>query len=227
MKVEKVTCALAGAALALLLAGCIVQDQSSTLIINPDGSSELVIVRTNIRSTLDGERAASETAEYRRAFDRREQDEFARVRKAGASLEQALWLRRAPPMANVIRVLFPSAAALEKFAEVKTTDGGPDISLEFSQTGTLRRMILGVALPAEGPRPPVQADDVERYKLRRAAAVSEIRIALSDGEIVAARGFVTAPDRQSALLDIDEVNSRLHVGDGKAELLLEWEVSEE
>jgi hypothetical protein len=44
------------------------------LTINPDGSAEMTVLRSNIRSTEEGHKAESEIAEYRASFDGQTED---------------------------------------------------------------------------------------------------------------------------------------------------------
>ena len=95
----------------LVLAGCIVGDQLTTLTVNPDGSAEYVIFRSNLHSTEVGAKADKEVADYKSGFDARANDEFARIKAAGGHIVATTWLRDAAPMSNVVHARFPDATA--------------------------------------------------------------------------------------------------------------------
>ena len=209
------------------MAGCIVQDEFTTLTINADGSGDLIIFRSNIRSTKKGSRAETEMAEYRASFEAQTQDVFKRIRESGARLEMTLWVREQAPMAHVIRASIPDAASLEKLATLG--DGGSPISItpKFTITDTHRRLALQLTVRSDHIPPPISdADRLTQFNHARASGISDFRIAISAGNIRDARGFTIAGDRQSVMLDIDEINSLLRSGNGDIEIFVQWEVSD-
>ncbi len=209
------------------MGGCIVHDQFTTLTINPDGSGELILFRSNIRSTKKGSRAESEIAEYRASFDAQTQDDFKRICESGARLEMAMWVREQAPMAHVIRASIPDAASLEKLATLG--DGGSPISItpKFTITDTHRRLALQLTARSDHIPPPISdADRLTQFNHARASGISEFRIAIPAGKIRDARGFTIAGDGQSALLDVDEISSLLRADDGDIEIFVQWEVSD-
>lgn len=208
------------------LAGCIVHDESTTLTINSDGSGDLIVFRSNIRSTQTGNRAALDLAEYRESFNAQTQDMFERIRESNAQLEMALWVREEIPMAHVIRASIPDLAALEALSTFEDPGGAIRITPKFEVTGPHRRFALELVVGPDHIPPPGDADDCAQWKASRASGIYDFRVAIPAGTITDARGFTIARDRQSALFDADEINSLLHAGDGDTELFLKWEVSD-
>ncbi len=209
------------------MAGCIVHDQFTTLTINPDGSGDLLILRSNIRSTEKGSRAESEITEYRASFDAQTQDDFKRIRESGARLETAMWLRKQVPMAHMVRVSIPDATALENFATVRDARGTIIVTPQFTISDTDRRLAFHLTVrPDQIPTTSSNADRLTEFKHSRASGISDFRIAMSTGKIRDARGFNIASDRQSALLDADGISSLLRAGNGNIEIFVQWEASD-
>lgn len=219
------TCLLAALVTLLVLAGCIVGDQLTTLTVHPDGSAEYVIFRSNLHSTEVGAKADKEIADYKADFDARANDDFARIEAAGGRIVAMNWLRAEAPMSNVVHARFPDAAALEKFWTVQSDDGRSQIATEFTIEGLKRRLTLRVLVrPDENQpaaSPPVAALPVQQML---ANGVSVTRFAVAGGTITGAHGFTVAADRQSAVVNDDEIADALREGAGTAELYLEWEV---
>lgn len=205
--------------------GCIVHDQLMTLTINPDGSADLIVFRSNIRSTEEGKKAEAEIAEYRASFDTRTQDDLRHIPESGARIERASWLRQQVPLANVVHATIPDASALEKLATLKDDDGAILVKTKFTISNTRRRLSFQVTIkPDQIPPATSDVNEVKRIKLPRASGISDLRIAVHTGKIVDARGFTIANDGQSALLDEAEVDSLLRAGKGNVEFFLQWEV---
>jgi hypothetical protein len=208
----------------LVLAGCIVGDELTTLTVNPDGSAEYVIFRSNLHSTEVGAKADKEVADYKANFDARGNDEFARIEAAGGSIVATNWLRNESPMSSIVHARFPDVAALEKFWTVRSDDGRSQIATEFASDGLKRRLTVRVLVspeenqPAEAPALPVQQ--------MLANGVSVTRLAVAGGLITGAHGFTVAADRQSAVVNNDEIADAIREGHGTAELYLEWEVAD-
>lgn len=210
----------------LLVGGCIVGDQLTTVTIQPDGSAELVIYRSNLHSTEKGEKAARELTEYKDRFDAQSEDEFARVRDVGGRVLDARWIRPQAPFANVVRYHFPAAAVLEKYATAAADNGG-SITTSFHRDGAHRRLTVRIVAPPDNDEPAATPPlTVEQLRQNLANGLSETRIAVADGVITAARGFIVAGDRQSALLYGEEIAALIRKGGGSAELFLEWDVTE-
>ncbi len=208
------------------MGGCIVHDQLTTLTINPDGSGDLLILRSNIRSTQRGSRAESEIADYQASFDAQTHDDFKRIRESGARLEMTMWLRKQVPMAHVMRASLPDAATLKKLATVKDASDTIIIEPRFTVSNAHRRLAFHFTVsPDQIPPPSSNADRLTHFKRARAMGISDFRIAICEGKIIDARGFIVANDGQSALLDVDEISSLLRAGDGNIEIFVQWETS--
>jgi hypothetical protein len=212
-------------ALLLFVGGCVVGDQLTTFTIRPDGSADLVIFRSNLHSTQEGEKGKTELAEYKAQFDTRTDDELARVTLAGGTIVDASWIREQVPLSNLLHARFPNAAALAKYLTIHGEDGSLEVKTEFRAEGARRSLAVTVTVPVDKNHPPeALAVDVEKLRQACANGISETRIALDGGKITTARGFTVAEDKQSALLDPRTLDEILRTG-GKGELLLEWEVS--
>src|SRR5262245_23311173 len=109
--------------LGLLLVGCIVSDELTTFSIRPDGSADLVLFRSNVRSSEEGPKAAEELQRYVEEFDAGRDQDLVRIREAGGEIVAAHWLRRERPCANVVVARFPGASALEKYLTIAGKEG--------------------------------------------------------------------------------------------------------
>ncbi len=210
---------------AAFLGGCIVSDQLTTLTIHSDGSADYVLFRSNLRSTEKGAKAEKELADYKAKFDARAEDEFVRIRDCGGKIVQATWVRSEAPFSNVIHAQFPDASALEKFGSTKNEDGSPLITTQFHRDGARRKLTARITVPSDSIKEPAEPPVKEPLKQGFANGISATRIAIVSGSIVAERGFTVASDKQSALLDGDEIEQLLRKGNGTMELFLEWEVT--
>jgi hypothetical protein len=215
--------ALAVVALLALVGGCVVGDQLTTITLRPDGSADVVTFRSNLRSDQEGAKGATEISEYQARFDAHTEDDLARVTQAGGMLLEATWLRRQVPLANVVRATFPNAQAFENYYSFKNEQGSEQLKTKFATSGNRRTLTFTLDFPkGEG-----QADKgpltVERVRQALADGISETRIALAEGKITRASGFIVAADKQSALLDAAALGEILRTT-GKGELAIEWEV---
>lgn len=218
---------LAGFLALMFIAGCIVGDEISTVTVHPDGSADLVMLRSNLRSTQEGERAQAELADYRESFDARTNNDFERIREAGGRVVDALWIRGEAPYANAIHARFPTASALEKFCTMKNDDGSSLLTARFTSDGMRRKLTLEIVMaPDKLDVAQFSPSDVDQLRQTYADGISHFRIAVADGSITAAGGFTVAEDKQSALLNVGEVAELLRRGQGQAEAYLEWEVTE-
>lgn len=221
------TCSRTILLLLLCTVGCIVGDELTTFTIHPDGSADLIVFRSNLRSTEKGDRAEKELADYKVKFESQADDDFARIRDAGGKLEEAAWIRPQAPFSNFVRAHFPDGSALEKYWTIKDKDGNPLITTRFQREGKIRKLSIRITVPVDQAGSTAEAPaDVAQLRQALANGISETRIAVSNGSITEARGFTVAGDRQSALLNGREIAEVLRVGQGKAELLLEWNVNE-
>lgn len=210
----------------LLLVGCIVGDQLTTLTIQPDGSADYVVFRSNLHSTQTGEKAEAELAQYKATFNARTDDECVRIRNAGGDIVETTWLREQAPFSNALHARFPDASALEKFYTIESDDGRTQITTQFQSDGDHRRLTIHVMLPEDQNKSPQPATaDSEQFEQSLANGVSLTRLAVANGSITAARGFTIAGDKQSAVLNNTEIAELVHEGHGTAELFLEWDVT--
>ena len=208
----------------LVLAGCIIGDELTTVTVHPDGSAELVIFRSNLHSTEAGEKADKEVADYKATFDTESDDDRARIREAGGSIITAKWIRAEPPLSNLLHARFPNASALEKFWTVDSEDGHSQIVTRFHSDGRQRKLTFHVTIPVDQSSSP-EAVDAQQLQQTQANGISVTRISVTEGAITGARGFIVASDRQSAVLNSTEVSEAIREGQGTAELFLEWEVA--
>ncbi|HRA90038.1 MAG TPA: hypothetical protein PK992_18265 [Planctomycetaceae bacterium] len=212
--------------LSLLLAGgCVVGDHFTTLTIHPDGSADLLIFRSNLHSTEKGEKGKQELADYKKNFKTQVEDEYARIKDAGGEVTKVLWVREQAPFSNVVRVHLATASTLEKFGTFQTDDGSLRTTATFRSEGSHRRLSIRVTMTSDkkqaiGPLP----QDIKELKQAQADALSETRIAVVGGSITAARGFVVAGDKQSAILDLAEIAEVIR-GEAESEFFLEWDVA--
>jgi hypothetical protein len=208
----------------LLVVGCIVGDELTTITIHPDGSADMVTFRGNLHSTQPGPDGEHELADYKASFEARSQDDLVRIRDAGGTIVTASWARDVAPFSNVVRVRFPDAAAFEKYGK---NDGSLQISTKWQTDGRRRGILIHVTTrPNDIDLSELAVASVEKLRQRMASGVSEIRIAVAGGRITDAIGFTVADDKQSALLDTNEIAKLLKANAGKAELHLNWEVAE-
>jgi hypothetical protein len=215
------------AALLILLVfagGCVVGDHLTTYTLNADGSADMVIFGSNLRSTEKGSKAADELAEYKAHFDDRSEDELARIRDSGGTIVDASWIRRQVPFSNLVHAHFPDPAAVEKFLTIKNDDGSHALKTTFRSDGTRRSFTFQIVLPPGEASPTTPGDVVRQWRQSMANGLSDIRVALAKGTITTARGFTIADDMQSALFDSNSLAQIIQTG-GKGELYLEWDVS--
>jgi hypothetical protein len=211
----------------LLITGCIVGDELTTLTVHPDGSADLIMFRSNLRSTQKGDRAEAELADYHTKFDARTDNEFTRIAEAGGRLVDALWIRDQAPYSNAIHAQFPTASTLEKYCTMKNDDGSSLLTAHFSTDGPRRKLTLQIMLPPEKiDLAELSPSDVDQLRQHYADGISHMRIAVTDGSITAAQGFTVAADKQSALLNVSELAQLLQKGQGQAEAYLAWDVTQ-
>jgi hypothetical protein len=187
--------------LILFAGGCVVGDELTTFTLNPDGSADLVVFRSNLHSTEKGEKGEKELAEYRANFDTQANGEFPRIRDAGGQVMLTSWVRARAPFSNVVHAHFPDTAALEKYWTVKDEEKRPLITTQFQKDGTRRRLTFRITVPEDNDQAPAASADVNQFRQALANGISETRFAVTDGGITTARGFTVAADRQSALLN--------------------------
>ena len=206
----------------MVLVGCIVSDELTTITIHPDGSADLVVFHSNVRSSEQGDKAAEELRHYVETFEARQDPDHVRVVAAGGEIVAAQWVRREVPYSDVFSARFPTATALEKFLTIEGKEGELRLETRFSKDGARRslRLVLRPPKDFKSSAPATVKED----RQKQADGVSETRFAVTDGRIVASRGFTVADDGRSALLALDEIEALLRADPQRAELVLEWEV---
>jgi hypothetical protein len=209
--------------LGVLLVGCIVSDELTTFSIRPDGSADLVMYRSNVRSTEAGGKGDEEQKSYVERFDAGQEPDQIRIREAGGEIVAANWLRRERPYANVVMARFAAASALEKYLTIAGKDDELRLEARFSKEGTRRRLQLVLHPPKEFKLD--QPATVKESRQKQADGLSETRFTVTDGRIVATRGFTAAADGRSALLALDEIEQLLRADPRRVELFLEWDVA--
>jgi hypothetical protein len=213
------------AGLILSLASCIASDQLTTVLLHPDGSADWMRVQSNVHSTEKGEKGAEEVSRFIADFEARRDPDCVRIREAGGEILEARWVRREEPLATLVTARLPNAAALERLLTYRNDKGEPVVQGSFSREGPRRQLKMSIRLPREESSPaPAQQPQPDRRQ-EEANGVSETRFAVAGGQITAARGFVVASDKQSALLDPAAIRGLLEAGGGRADLLLEWELA--
>jgi len=206
---------------ALILAGCLVSDEITTITIRPDGSADVVLYRANLRSSETGAQGDRELRDHAIAFDSGTDADRKRIQDAGGEILEARWLRRGSPSSTLIAAKLPTAASLEKYFTIRGGEGDVRLEGRLTQEGDRRRLALALQMPKDfKPETPTP----EETRQKRSDAISETRIAVEEGEILRAVGFTVASDRRSALLSIDDLLELLRADPRRVELLLEWRV---
>ncbi|MBI4605232.1 MAG: hypothetical protein HY721_24990 [Planctomycetes bacterium] len=208
-----------------LATSCIVSDELTTLTIHQDGSADWVRFRSNIRSTEKGEKGAEELKAHVEELDAGRDPECVRLRECGGEVLEARWVRRQEPCASVVAGRLPGPRALESFCTFKDDKGEPMVQARFVQEVHRRRLTLALRVPKDNPLVANPKPTETERRQEQANGLSETRIAVSGGRIVASRGFTVAEDKRSALLDVGAVQDLLRAGAGQVEISLEWELS--
>jgi hypothetical protein len=209
------------AAVLFLVTSCIVSDELSVITILADGSADWVRFQSNIRSTEKGEKGTEELRRFVDDFEVQKDHDLDRLRAAGGKVLESRWVRRQEPYSTVVTAQLPSSKALEEFLTIRGNQGDPAVQTRFTQDGSRRKLAVTVTFPEE-KLPDLSSNDARRQE--EADGFSRTRIAVLPGRILGSRGFKAAADGRSALLDIQEVESMLRAGRGKADLFLEWDI---
>jgi hypothetical protein len=214
---------LVGLASAAFLVGCIVGDEITTITLEPDGSAEVVLFRSNLRSSESGAKAEQDVQQYAESFDAGGSPDHDRIRAAGGTIVDSRWIRRATPSSNLISAKLPTAAVLEKYFTIHGGDDELRLEARFTQEGDRRRLALVLHPPKDFKLP--QPVSVKEARQGQADDLSETRLAVANGTIERARGFTVASDRRSALLALDEIAELVRADPRRVELFLEWRVA--
>jgi len=161
---------------------------------------------------------------YVAEFDAQKTQDHLRIAAAGGVVEESRWVHAQAPRTGVIVARLPSAAALEKALTFQDDDGQPIVTARLSKEGSRRKLSLFVTLPKSDTVQESTQPTVEQLRASQASGISETRLAVERGTIVAARGFVIAGDKQSALLEPRAIADLLREA-REVELFLEWDVT--
>jgi hypothetical protein len=210
---------------ALLVGGCIVSDELTTITIHADGSAELVKFCSNVHSNEKGDKGKAELQRFVADFNARADSDLIRVAQSGGEIVESRWIRDEPPYSALVVARMPTAAVLERFCTLRGERGETLVEGRFVQDGERRRLSLMISLSNVPESPEPKAAFLDNRQLM-ANGLSQFRIAVAQGSIVDARGFIVAADKQSALLASDAIDTLLREFRGHAELYLEWQVTE-
>lgn len=208
-----------------LIIGCIVSDELTTITIRPDGSADWVQFKSNVRSSETGDKRAQELLKFIDEFESHTSSDFVRIAEAGGKVLERRWVESEEPYSTLVKARFPTAAALSRFWTVKGQKG--EVLAEANFTRELNRRRLSVTIPGEGgkneTKEPLSFRD---FREQQANGISETRIVVTDGQIVASEGFVVAGDKRSCLMDPTRIAELLRSTTEQVELFVEWEVAE-
>jgi len=210
----------------ILIAGCIVCDELTTITIRPDGSADWIRFQSNIRSTEKGEKGAQELRTFVAEFDAHTDSESVRVSEAGGELVESRWVRRSEPYATLVTARFPKASALENFFTIKDEKGRVLAQPHFTQAGNKRKLSITIPVPRDETPKSKSPPSWTEWRERQANGISETRLVVAGGYIIATQGFVVSSDKRSCLLDSAQVEKLLSSQPEHAELFVEWELAD-
>jgi hypothetical protein len=213
------------ASVTALAAGCIVQDDVTTITIRPDGSADLVTFNSNIRSTEPGSKGDDELRHYVEEFDAGKTQEIAAIARAGGTVLDTWWVRRELPYSNVMSARLPNAAALIKWGTIEGEEGQMRVTSHFAQDGDKRKLSMFALPPKDLKLDDIRSTSVKESRKRQANGISEIRVVVLHGEITASQGWTVATDKGSALLDLDEIAELLRTTPEHVEMFVEWKLT--
>lgn len=208
-----------------LVAGCILNDELTTMVIRPDGSADWFCFRSNIRSSEKAQKGAQELLKVIEDFEARRGGDFDRIAQAGGEILDARWVRQEEPYSTVVTARFPTAAAVERFWTFKNDDGKVLVEGRFSIDHNRRRLSMTLPGTTDQASKENNPPSLQEIRQQQANGIAETRIVVADGEIVAAEGFVVANDKHSCLLDLQRIDELLRHASGKVELFIEWEIN--
>jgi hypothetical protein len=213
------------AATVALVAGCIVSDQITTITVQPDGSADWVRFQSNIRSTEKGLKGAEELRRFVEEFDAHKDSDYVQITQSGGEVLEARWVRNEEPYANLFTARFPNWRALERFCTIKDEKCNVIARPQFTQNGNRRKLLLVVPVPKD--EKPAEKPDrtIEKLRQDQANGISETRIVVVGGQIIASQGFTVAGDERSALLEPAKVEELFQTDREQVELFLEWELA--
>jgi hypothetical protein len=209
----------------VMVAGCIVNDQFTTITMQPDGSADWVKFQSNTHSTLSGEKGADELKRFVDEFDAHRDPDYMRITESGGEVLEARWVRREEPYANLLVARFPNWTTFQNFMTFKDEKGEVVAQPQFTHNGNKRRLSLVVPLSDDEQATEQPKLTIEELRREQANNVSETRLVVTGGRIIASQGFIVASDRRSALLDPVQLRDLVHSGKKELEVFLEWELS--
>ena len=77
----------------LLIGGCIVSDELTTITIHPDGSADLVKMESNVHSSETGTKAEEELRNYVEQFNAQQDVDQQQITQAGGLVLESRWIR--------------------------------------------------------------------------------------------------------------------------------------
>lgn len=214
------------AAALILVAGCIVSDELTTITIQPDGSVDWIRFRSNIRSTEKGAKGEQELKKLVDEFDAHKDSDFVRIAEAGGEVLEARWVRREEPYAALVTARFPTVSAFEKFCTIKDEKGEVLAQPRFTQDGNRRRLSMKIPVPRDEQPAAKAPPSFQEWRDQQANSISETRLVVAGGRIIASQGFVVAGDKRSCLLDPSQIDELLRSHTGHVELFLERELGD-
>ena len=217
------TLLLTAAATLVMVAGCIVSDQITTITVQPDGSADWVKFQSNIHSTEKGAKGANELKRFVEEFDTHKDSDYLHITESGGEVIEARWVRREEPYANLMTARFSNWTALQDFATFKNEKGEVIAQAQFTQNGNRRKLSLVIPLPKDEKSPEQAKPTMGQLRQEQANGISETRVVVAGGRLIASQGFTVASDQRSALLDPAKLQELVESGPDQVELFLEWE----
>lgn len=218
---------LLGIVATLLVAGCILSDELTTMVIRPDGSADWIRFSSNIRSSEKGEKGSSELVKLIEDFEARRGGDFDRIQQAGGEVLDARWIRREEPYSTLVTARFPSAATVERFWTIKSDAGEVLAQGRFTFRHNHRRLSLTIPGATDRKSEEKAPMSLREFRQQQANGLSQTRVIVADGEILSAEGFTVAADKRSCLLDPQRIDELLHSTNRDLELFVEWEIQSE
>lgn len=212
---------------ALLVGGCIVSDELTTITIQPDGSADWVRFQSNIRSTEKGAKGEQELRRFVASFDAHSEPGLARVLAAGGTIGEARWVRPDEPFATVATAQFSSAKVLKNFWTTRDKNGKVVAEPQFTQDGSRRRFSISLSVPQNERAGAAASRSCEQILAQQADSISRTRIVVAGGQIVASQGFTVASDKRSCVLSLRQIEELVRSHPAQVELFLEWELDDE
>ncbi|MCA9038640.1 MAG: hypothetical protein KDA91_26150, partial [Planctomycetaceae bacterium] len=149
------------------------------------------------------------------------------IRRADGEIIQSVWLRENAPFASVIKARLPSAESLEKYFSNPPEDAQFSMVGTFRQDGLQRKLTIRIHVPADQTgKSSATSQSVSELLQESANGISQTRIAVANGTIIQAKGFIVASDGQSALLDVSNILNTLQSEGGNSEFWLLWKINQ-